>query len=241
MENASSYLRAFLVHLVTYIKNNVPSKFHQSHHHHRYVHTEPPWRSIHLGLRVKGLIILGIILDLGGGPNHDRIGFRYWKNPGPFVQFSGIGGSKGKFLGELSLCIVPSNVLIYVAKHSGWWAVMTQAAFSFIGTEIVAVIAPWLFWCCLSRLTHFSPTADRRRRGQEPATKIFPKRSSEFTFVSYCSYIGGTAIIGLLVPSNEPALNLKSHNVLVLLPLSLPFSTGRNQRITICEFAVANQ
>jgi amino acid transporter len=93
-------------------------------------------------ITITGLIILGIILDLGGGPNHDRIGFRYWKNPGPFVQFSGIDGSKGKFLGELSLCIVPSNVLIYVAKHSGWWAVMTQAAFSFIGTEIVAVIAP---------------------------------------------------------------------------------------------------
>jgi hypothetical protein len=54
-----------------------------------------------------------------GGPNHDRIGFRYWKNPGAFAHFDGIGGSEGQFL--------------------GWWAVMTQAAFSFIGTEIVAV------------------------------------------------------------------------------------------------------
>lgn len=67
----------------------------------------------------SGLIILGIVLDLGGGPDHDRLGFRYWKNPGPFVNFNGITGSKGHFL--------------------GWWAVMTQAAFSFIGTEIVAV------------------------------------------------------------------------------------------------------
>ena len=65
------------------------------------------------------MIVLGIILDLGGGPSHDRIGFRYWKNPGPFVQFSGISGSTGRFL--------------------GCWAVMTQAAFSFVGTEIVAV------------------------------------------------------------------------------------------------------
>lgn len=63
--------------------------------------------------------ILGIVLDLGGGPNQDRIGFRYWKEPGPFVQFDGIGGAKGRFL--------------------GWWAVMTQAAFSYSGTEIVAV------------------------------------------------------------------------------------------------------
>ena len=70
-------------------------------------------------ITITGLIILGIVLDLGGGPNHDRIGFRYWKHPGPFTQFDNIGGAKGRFL--------------------GWWAVMTQAAFSFIGTEIVAV------------------------------------------------------------------------------------------------------
>lgn len=70
-------------------------------------------------ITITGLIILGIVLDLGGGPNHDRIGFRYWKDPGPFVQFNDIAGAKGQFL--------------------GWWSVMTQAAFSFIGTEIVAV------------------------------------------------------------------------------------------------------
>ena len=54
-----------------------------------------------------------------GGPDHDRIGFRYWISPGPFVQFDGIPGTKGRFL--------------------GFWAVLTQAAFSFIGTEIFAV------------------------------------------------------------------------------------------------------
>jgi amino acid permease len=48
-----------------------------------------------------------------------RIGFRYWKNPGPFVQFAAIPGSGGQFL--------------------GFWTVLTQAAFSYIGTEIVAV------------------------------------------------------------------------------------------------------
>ncbi|KAG5328358.1 hypothetical protein C0989_010556, partial [Termitomyces sp. Mn162] len=69
-------------------------------------------------ITIVGLIILGIVLDLGGGPNHDRIGFRHWKHPGPFNQFADIQGSEGRFL--------------------AWWAVMTQAAFSFIGTEIVA-------------------------------------------------------------------------------------------------------
>ena len=73
---------------------------------------------------ISGLIILGIVLDLGGGPDHDRLGFRFWKEPGPFVQYNGIAGAKGRFL--------------------GWWAVMTQAAFSFNGTEIVAVCASLL-------------------------------------------------------------------------------------------------
>ncbi|KAJ7179428.1 amino acid permease [Mycena filopes] len=33
------------------------------------------------------------------GPDHDRLGFRYWKNPGPFVQYNNIPGIKGQFLG----------------------------------------------------------------------------------------------------------------------------------------------
>ena len=80
-------------------------------------------------IAITGLIILGIVLDLGGGPNHDRIGFRYWKHPGPFVQYAGIGGAKGQSL--------------------GWFAVLTQSAFSFIGTEIVAVRLRCFFLCMI--------------------------------------------------------------------------------------------
>ncbi len=76
-------------------------------------------------LAIVGLIILGIILDAGGGPNHDPIGFRYWRNPGPFASQTinhgadVIGGSWGQFL--------------------AFWNVFVQAAFSYLGTEIVAV------------------------------------------------------------------------------------------------------
>ncbi|KAL0580286.1 hypothetical protein V5O48_001703 [Marasmius crinis-equi] len=117
-------------------------------------------------ITIVGLIILGIVLDLGGGPSHDRIGFRYWKNPGPFAQFNGISGTKGQFL--------------------GWWSVMTQAAFSFIGTEIVAIAAG---------------EAKNPRRNIPRAIKRVYIRILLF-------YIGGTIIIGLLVPSNEPRLHL---------------------------------
>ncbi|KIJ68243.1 hypothetical protein HYDPIDRAFT_24541 [Hydnomerulius pinastri MD-312] len=115
---------------------------------------------------ITGLIILGIILDLGGGPNHDRIGFRYWKNPGPFVQYHGIAGNTGKFL--------------------GWWSVLSNAAFSFIGTEIVAIAAG---------------EAKNPRRNVPRAIRRVYIRILLF-------YIGGTTIVGLLVPSNNPALNL---------------------------------
>ncbi|KAF5339037.1 hypothetical protein D9758_014105 [Tetrapyrgos nigripes] len=115
-------------------------------------------------ITITGLIILGIVLDLGGGPNHDRIGFRYWKEP--FNQYNGISGAKGRFL--------------------GWWAVMTQAAFSFIGTEIVAIAAG---------------EAKNPRRNIPKAIKRVYIRILLF-------YIGGTIVIGLLVPQDSPGLGL---------------------------------
>ncbi|KAJ8597147.1 hypothetical protein M405DRAFT_925042 [Rhizopogon salebrosus TDB-379] len=119
---------------------------------------------------IVGLIILGIILDLGGGPNHDRIGFRYWKDPGPFVQFDGISGAKGRFL--------------------GWSRVAIQAAFAYTGTEVVALAAG---------------EAKNPRRNLPKAIRRVYVRIVIF-------YICGTFVIGLLVPSNNPLLNLNSNN-----------------------------
>ncbi|KJA26160.1 hypothetical protein HYPSUDRAFT_199366 [Hypholoma sublateritium FD-334 SS-4] len=117
---------------------------------------------------ITGLIILGIILDLGGGPSHDRIGFRYWKDPGPFAQFENISGTVGRFLAFCS--------------------VLTQAAFSYVGTEVVAIAAA---------------EAKNPRRNIPKAVKRVSARIILF-------YILGTTVIGLLVPSNSPGLNLAS-------------------------------
>ncbi|KAK2803613.1 glyceraldehyde-3-phosphate dehydrogenase 1 [Onygenales sp. PD_10] len=61
---------------------------------------------------IVGFIILGIILDVGGGPNGEYIGGKYWSNPGAFHN-----GFKG-------LC-----------------SVFVTAAFAFAGTEMVGLAA----------------------------------------------------------------------------------------------------
>lgn len=48
-------------------------------------------------LLVLGLILVGLVIDLGGAPNNDRLGFRYWKTPGPFAERY-TTGSLGRFL-----------------------------------------------------------------------------------------------------------------------------------------------
>jgi amino acid transporter len=71
-------------------------------------------------LLVIFLIIFGLVIDLGGIPGQERIGFRYWKQPGPFVEYIA-SGPWGQFL--------------------GYWAVMTKAVFSFAGVESLAMAA----------------------------------------------------------------------------------------------------
>lgn len=72
-------------------------------------------------ITIVGLLLLAFILDLGGGPSRDRIGFRYWKNPGAMKPFYSNDPNTGRFLGLFSTLI--------------------NAAFSYGGVEIVAVAA----------------------------------------------------------------------------------------------------
>ncbi|KZT25359.1 general APC amino acid permease [Neolentinus lepideus HHB14362 ss-1] len=71
---------------------------------------------------ICGLIIVGLVIDLGGGPNHDRIGFRYWRKPGAFAPAG----------------LVPNPT---TDKFLGFVSVIVQAAFSFQGMELVAIAA----------------------------------------------------------------------------------------------------
>ncbi|KAF9234073.1 general APC amino acid permease [Melanogaster broomeanus] len=68
------------------------------------------------------LIMIGLVIDLGGAPNHEVLGFKYWKNPGPF---SGPGLVANQNLDQLL----------------GFLSVLVQALFSFQGLEIAAIAA----------------------------------------------------------------------------------------------------
>ncbi|KFZ08031.1 hypothetical protein V502_09591 [Pseudogymnoascus sp. VKM F-4520 (FW-2644)] len=72
-------------------------------------------------ITILGLIILGVVLFFGGGPSHDRLGFRYWKNPGAFKQYMS-PNETGKFL--------------------AYWHAFVKAGFAFITSpELIAIAA----------------------------------------------------------------------------------------------------
>ncbi|TKA64199.1 hypothetical protein B0A49_08771 [Cryomyces minteri] len=52
-----------------------------------------------------GLLILSFILFWGGGPSRDRLGFRYWKNPGAANTYLA-EGNLGRFLALLSTLVL---------------------------------------------------------------------------------------------------------------------------------------
>ncbi|KAF8522912.1 amino acid permease [Hysterangium stoloniferum] len=114
---------------------------------------------------IIGLIILGLIIDLGGAPDRDRRGFRYWRDPGPFTQFLQITGAKGRFL--------------------SFWSTLIQAAYSFLGTEIVSLT-----------------TAETKN-----PTKTLPKAIRGVWIRVILFYI-----IGMIVPSDNPNLTTGTGN-----------------------------
>lgn len=69
-------------------------------------------------LLIVGLIIMGLVIDLGGVPGQERIGFRYWRDPGPFVQYLDIPGPLGQF--------------------AGFWTTLANAAYAYSGIDGIA-------------------------------------------------------------------------------------------------------
>ncbi|KHN94306.1 Amino acid/polyamine transporter I [Metarhizium album ARSEF 1941] len=48
---------------------------------------------------ILGVNVMSICITAGAGPHGESMGFRFWRHPGPFVQYAGIPGSWGQFVG----------------------------------------------------------------------------------------------------------------------------------------------
>ncbi|KAJ5808560.1 hypothetical protein N7474_009829 [Penicillium riverlandense] len=71
---------------------------------------------------VIGINLMALVITCGGGPDHKSIGFAYWKAPyGPMVQYLGIPGSLGRFL--------------------GFWKAFDSALYAYSGIENITVAA----------------------------------------------------------------------------------------------------
>ncbi|KAJ5125474.1 hypothetical protein N7448_004794 [Penicillium atrosanguineum] len=114
-------------------------------------------------LLVIFVVILGLVIDLGGVPGVPRRGFHFWKDPGPFVEYISTG-SWGRFL--------------------GFWAVMTNAVYSFAGVESLAMAA--------------AETKNPRQNIPKACKRVFARVS--------IFYLAAVLIVGMLVSSADPRL-----------------------------------
>ncbi|KFY37042.1 hypothetical protein V495_07431 [Pseudogymnoascus sp. VKM F-4514 (FW-929)] len=86
----------------------------------RYYGVSEFYLSIFKVLLMIGLIAYTFITMVGGNPDRDPYGFRYWKNPGSFVEYL-TPGNTGRFLGIL--------------------ACMVQGSFTMVGPEFISMAA----------------------------------------------------------------------------------------------------
>ncbi|KAL3961002.1 hypothetical protein ACCO45_006119 [Purpureocillium lilacinum] len=114
---------------------------------------------------VKVIVLVGLILgcfiiSLGGSPSGERIGFRYWNNPGAFAPYLA-QGDLGRFL--------------------GFWSCMVQAAFMFMGCEVVGIT--------------YGEAKNPR--------KAIPRAVQQTIIRIAIFYIGGVIVLGMTVPYGQ--------------------------------------
>lgn len=63
-----------------------------------------------------GLLMLSVILFFGGGPSKDRLGFRYWKNPGAANTYLVDDPNTGRFLALLSTLVLSAFPFVFAPE-----------------------------------------------------------------------------------------------------------------------------
>ncbi|KAM5344373.1 hypothetical protein ACJ41O_012910 [Fusarium nematophilum] len=65
---------------------------------------------------ILGLIFLSVVLFFGGGPNHDKLYFRYWKDPGPVNTYLKDGGV-GRLVALLQSFVLASFAFVLAPEQ----------------------------------------------------------------------------------------------------------------------------
>lgn len=87
------------------------------------------WLSSIKVLTICGLILLCVILFFGGGPGHDRKGFRYWKNPGAMKPLYGSKSRRSLFLRKVTDVDLEGDA----GRFIGLWSTFVNATFAYLG------------------------------------------------------------------------------------------------------------
>ncbi len=123
------------------------------------------WVSFVKVVAIVGFILYSFIMVCGAG-DQGPVGFRYWRNPGPWGP------------GHLVESVPTGRFL-------GWVSSLINAAFTYQGTELVAISAG---------------------ESKNPR-KTVPRAINKVFFRILFFYILSLFFVGLLVPFNEPRLN----------------------------------
>lgn len=79
------------------------------------------WLALGKVILIVGLVLYTFVTMLGGNPQHDRFGFRFWRNPGAFAELYKTG-DLGRWLGFLQ-CLIQASFTIagpdYVSMAAG--------------------------------------------------------------------------------------------------------------------------
>jgi amino acid transporter len=106
-------------------------------------------------ITIVGLLLLAFIIDLGGSPDQGRLGFRYWSEPWAAMKaYVGVGNT-GRF--------------------AGLFATLVNAAFSYGGVEMVAVVSICSSLPKIRLNSNYNKRLQARQKTQE---RTYPRLSS---------------------------------------------------------------
>lgn len=133
------------------------------------------WLSSFKVIVILGIILFSLVIACGGGPKGGAPGFKYWSNPGAFAKLYWQEDLK-----HPGHPVFPNGL----GKFLGFWSVMVNATFAYLGTELVGVTAA---------------------EAQNPRRSI-PKAIRLTFFRILVFYILSVLLVGMIVPYNSKEL-----------------------------------